>query len=673
MPTPAAARHERFELSLVNQVLGERYRIERHLARGGMADVYLATDERLDRKVAVKVIFPHLASDPRFVAKFIREAKTAAKLNHPNLVNVFDQGTADGQTFMVMEYVPGMTVRDALDKYGQLSPDRALELLDAILRGLAAAHRAGILHRDLKPENVFLADDGRIKLGDFGLAREASAHTSTGTLMGTIAYIAPELLTRGHADARSDVYSAGIMLFEFLTARQPFSGTDIAHIAHQHTAVGVTAPSQLVPTIPPLVDELVLWATAMAPQHRPANAQVLSEVVQRVRNELRAGNGATARLDLAEFASHAATKVISVAATTKLGAAAIDENGTVVIGDEYLSDPSTDATGAIDPSFGEANGATTVIGDLSLEPPLHPLEELSARRRRRGKWIALTIALATLVSAGAGWWFSAGPGGMTALPDLSSSTVANAEKFLSAYSGDIGISQEYSNTVSSGLVTRTDPKPGALFWRGSHIELYVSKGVQLVAVPNLKGLSPADAKVKLHAAGFNPGQVSNYYSTAANGTVFDYLGSDGSKIGLGSTIPLSVSSGPLPNVVGLPAAAAIKALEGVGVKLSGNALTAYSDTVATGAVISLQPNQSPLPQGGTVAITTSLGPTTVVLPNFKGETLAAANLALSSLGLNVTVNTDQLQSAWGVVKVKTMSIAPGTVVKRGTQIVISNH
>ena len=662
-------------MSLENRVLADRYRIEQLLARGGMADVYLATDERLDRKVAVKVIYPHLASDPRFSEKLIREAKTAAKLNHPNLVNVFDQGTSDGQTYMVMEYVPGMTLRQALDKFGRLSPSRALDALDAVLQGLAAAHRAGILHRDLKPENVFLADDGRIKLGDFGLAREANAHTNTGSLMGTIAYIAPELLTRGHADARSDVYSAGIMLFEFLTGSQPFGGTDIAHIAHQHTAVGVPAPSTLVAEIPPLLDELVLWATAMAPQHRPANAQVLAEVMQRVRAELKAGNGATARLDLPEFAGLAATKVISVDGTMKLGAAAVDENGTVLIGDEYL--PDSGATGVMDgfessSSETSAVGATTVIGNIELGPNLHPLEELAWRRRKRGKWIAGAMVLVTLLASGAGWWFSAGPGGMTALPDLSSSTLGNAQKFLGDYTGDVGVTKEYSNTVTNGLVTRTEPKAGQLFWRGSHVEIFVSKGVQLLSVPMLKGLTASEAAAKLQAIGFKAGQATSYYSSAAKGTVFDYLGSDGSRVGLGSSIPLKVSAGPLPKLVGLTSADAVKALQAAGAKLSDVGFSDYSDSVPTGAIMTAKPEQDPLPVGGLIQLTVSLGPTTVVLPNFKGETLAAAKLALTSLGLNVTVNTDQLQSAWGVVKVKSMSIAAGTVVKRGTLITISN-
>jgi len=671
-----ALRHERVLLSLVHQLLADRYRIEHLLARGGMADVYLATDERLDRQVAVKVIYPHLAADARFTEKFIREAKTAAKLNHPNLVNVFDQGSADGHTYMVMEYVAGMTLRDALDKFGKLAPERALDLLDAVLRGLAAAHRAGILHRDLKPENVFLADDGRIKLGDFGLAREANSATSTGGLMGTIAYIAPELLTRGQADARSDVYSAGIMLFEFLTGKQPFDGTEIAHIAHQHVAVGVPAPSTVNPAIPPLVDELTLWACAMDPMYRPANAQAFGEVVQRVRSELRAGNGATTRLDLPQFADSAATKLISVEATNLLTPATtpvLDTGATTVIGNTFSTE--TGATTVIGNTSDFAThdpGATTVIGDYSAELPLHPLEELAATRRSRGKWMAAGIVAFALAASAAGWWFSAGPGGMTALPDLKSTALDAAEKVVAGYTGNISVAKEYSTTVSQGLVTHTDPAPGALFWKGSHVTIFVSKGAQLVAVPSLKGLTLDQAKAKLVAAGFAVGTAKKYYSAAPAGTVFDYLGSDGTKIGLGSSIALQLSGGAMPNVVGSQQTDAITALQAAGIKISGISKD-YSDAVATGAVMSVTQAQNPLPVGASVQLTVSQGPTTVVVPNFIGETLAAAQLALQSQGLSVTVNTDQLQSAWGVAKVRFMSITPGTVVKRGTQIIISNH
>ena len=258
--------------NLIGQLIGNRYRVESQVASGGMATVYLATDQRLDRQVAIKVIHQHLANDPNFQEKFVLEAKTAAKLAHPNLVNVFDQGTDAGTTYLVMEYVPGITLRDALNEYGPLPAVRALEMMAQILSGLAAAHRAGILHRDLKPDNVLLADDGRVKLGDFGLARAISAHTSTGDLVGTIAYLSPELVTRGQADARSDVYAAGILLFELLTGKQPFEGEQAVQIAYQHANSTVPAPSGLASETPQAVDRLVAWATAKLPADRPADA-----------------------------------------------------------------------------------------------------------------------------------------------------------------------------------------------------------------------------------------------------------------------------------------------------------------------------------------------------------------------------------------------------------------
>jgi beta-lactam-binding protein with PASTA domain/predicted Ser/Thr protein kinase len=663
-------------LSLENQLLAHRYRIERLLARGGMADVFLATDERLERPVAVKVIHTHLASDPRFTDKFIREAKTAAKLNHPNLVNVFDQGSDGGHTFMVMEYVPGMTLREALDKFGKLSPSRSLDLLEAILQGLAAAHRAGFLHRDLKPENIFLADDGQIKLGDFGLAREASAHTNTGSLLGTIAYIAPELLSRGHADARSDVYSAGIMLYEFVTGRQPFTGTDVAHIAHQHTSVGVPAPSLIAPSVPPLLDELVLWATAMAPEHRPANAQVLVEVVQRVKSELKAGRGATTKLDLPAFAGIAATRVLSVESTTILGGASLDVNGTVLIGDDYIA-TQAGATQVAATQAGATEaigdfGATTVIDPAAPVETLSPLEDLAYRRRRRAPWIALAIAVATVLSSGAGWWFSAGPGGMTTLPNLEGSVLAAALGTVKQYSSDFSVDREYSATVAKGLVTRTEPGTGQEFWRGSHITVFVSKGVQMAAVPALVGMSQQQASQTLKAANFKVGDTGKFFSPQAKGEVFDFTGSDGNPIALGSSVNLKISAGQLPTVVGQLQPLAAANLIAAGAQV-GKVTFEYTDAVVTGAVARVKLDSDPLPQGGKVNLVVSKGPTSVAVPSMVGETISAAQLALQTLGLQVQVNTNQLQSNWGIAKVKSMSVSAGSILKRGAIVILNSR
>jgi serine/threonine-protein kinase len=655
-------------LSLANTLVAERYRVERLLARGGMADVYLATDERLDRQVALKVIYPHLAENPSFRDRFIQEAKMAAKLSHPNLVNVFDQGTDGNTTFLVMEYVPGITLREALSHNGKLAPNRALTLFSEVLEGLAAAHRGGILHRDLKPENVLLADDGRIKLGDFGLARELDSNTNTGSLIGTIAYLSPELITRGYADARSDVYAAGILLFELITGEQPFKGNEAAHIAHQHTSAGVPAPSSVDASIPPLVDELVLWATAMAPEHRPANAGELLEVVRRVRADLKNGLGATAHLDLSQLPSlnAQATKVFSTSDATQIigGVPAADSSSAATT---VLGGFEGQATEAIDP----ASNATTVLGSFSEDAPMTPLEELAWKRSRRGKLLAILIAAAAMLSLGAGWWFGAGPGGLSAMPNLAGTSVESAQENLRPYAAKIVIKQEYSKTVSAGLITHTDPSSGSLFWRGSTITIFESKGPELRAVPSIEGLSVAQATSKLQAAGFLAGTTTQYFSSGAVGTVFSFLGSDGSPVAVGTKIPMLISLGPVPDVAGQSQANAISALQGVGLKVS--AVTSeYSDAQTVGMVIRADQAENPLPAGGKVVLVVSKGPTTVKMPAVKGETIAATKLALENLGLNVQVNTDQLQTNWGLVKVKSVSVAAGTVVKRGTLVTISN-
>ncbi|MCR8671806.1 protein kinase, partial [Agrococcus sp. HG114] len=245
-----------------------------------MASVYEGVDLRLDRKVAVKVMHPHLSDDDDFRERFIQEAKAAARLAHPNVVNTYDQGEEEGLAWLVMELVPSITLRDLLVERGRITPDQALDVLEAILAGLAAAHRAGIVHRDLKPENILLAHDGRIKIGDFGLARAATANTATGkALLGTIAYLSPELVTRGIADTRSDIYAVGIMLFEMLTGKQPFTGDEPMQIAFQHANEQVPLPSTGATGVPEQLDSLVHWATQRDPNLRPADAsEMLAEL-----------------------------------------------------------------------------------------------------------------------------------------------------------------------------------------------------------------------------------------------------------------------------------------------------------------------------------------------------------------------------------------------------------
>jgi serine/threonine-protein kinase len=633
--------------NLIGQLIGNRYRVERQVASGGMATVYLATDQRLDRQVAIKVIHQHLANDSNFQEKFVLEAKTAAKLSHPNLVNVFDQGSDLGTTYLVMEYVPGITLRDALNDYGPLPALRALEMLAQILSGLAAAHRAGILHRDLKPDNVLLADDGRVKLGDFGLARAISAHTSTGDLVGTIAYLSPELVTRGLADARSDVYAAGILLYELLTGKQPFEGEQAVQIAYQHANSTVPAPSLLVKETPIAVDRLVAWATAKLPVDRPADAGELLVKVTALIADLKAGN---------------ADK------TTVMDFAPIDSNATQVI------DPVNRAVEEL-PAAGSFQTTETIFDASSTQvlTPLSAENEPQALETFQGKiGIRLTLItlLVVLLSSGAGWWFGSGPGALGVVPTLTSRTVNSAESALVALSPKISLVNENSSTVSKGLVIRTEPAAGSYLAKGSELKLFVSLGPKLIAAPTLKGLNVAEATAKLIGAGFKLGPVNSWFDANPIGQVYDYLGSDGTPIPEGSALELKVSLGPIPVVSGIDQAIAVTAIEATGLKIS-SIKQEFSDTVSPGKAIGLVPQTKPLGAGGSVQLLVSKGPNLVIMPKVIGETVLAAKALLESAGLTVIVNTDQLQSKWGIVKVKRSSEAVGAKLKAGNSVTIS--
>ena len=272
----------------VGQLLDGRYRVESHIARGGMATVYLGTDTRLDRTVALKIMHAELANDEDFVRRFVGEARSVARLSHPNVVAVYDQG-ADGRTlYLAMEYVPGQTLRDLLNERGRLSPRAALNIMDGVLAGLAAAHDAGLAHRDVKPENVLLSDSHSVKVADFGLARllAGASHTKTGMIIGTAAYLAPEQVAGGTADARTDVYASGIMLFELLTGVQPHTGESPLAVAYQHVNAVVPAPSGVVPGLPTALDTLVALATSRNPDLRPADAGQFLRAVTEVRQGL---------------------------------------------------------------------------------------------------------------------------------------------------------------------------------------------------------------------------------------------------------------------------------------------------------------------------------------------------------------------------------------------------
>lgn len=611
--------------NLIGQLIHGRYLVEKLVARGGMATVYLAEDNRLDRKVALKVIHEHLVNDPDFVGKFEREAKIAANLSHPNLVNVFDQAREGKIVFLAMEYVPGITLRDALRDFGALSPNRVLEIFEPVLAGLAAAHKAGILHRDIKPENVLLSDDGKIKLSDFGLARPISAHTQTGAVIGTVAYLSPELVSKGIADARSDVYAAGIMLYELLTGQQPFKGEQAVQVAMQHANSEVPAPSLVKPGIPELLDELVLWATAKEPSNRPADAVEFHSVLVRARSDLRQGRKAsylTEKLDLNK------TSVIT--------------NQTEILG-------SLNQTVALP------------------EPETNEYSEPIGSRNRAAK-VLIASVLTVLLGLGAGWWFSAGPGGIQVMPDLAGRNEKQATLALANFKAEIEIVRQNSKTVTAGYVIQSEPASGAVFW-GGKIRLIVSTGPKLIAVPALSGKTLVEATALLLQAGFSVGKVDSWFNTAPIGTVFAYNGADGSLIPEESKVDLEVSLGAIPVVAGLDKETATNLLQVAGLKLR-NIVEQYSDSVTKGQVISLVPLTDPIGKAGEVDLILSKGSDIVVMPKVIGETISAAKTLLESLGLRVTVDTNQLTSKWGIAKVKKVSVSQGTKLRIGDAVTI---
>jgi len=626
---------------LVGRLIRGRYQIEKLVARGGMATVYLAEDNRLDRKVAIKVIHAHLANDRNFREKFVREAKIAAGLSHPNLVNVFDQAEDGDVVFLAMEYVSGITLRQALDDFGSLSAARALEVFEPIVAALAAAHAAGILHRDLKPENVLLSDDGKVKLSDFGLARPISAQTQTGGVVGTVAYMSPELVSRGVADARSDVYAAGIMLFELLTGKQPFQGEQAVQVAFQHANSEVPAPSSLNADVPELLDEIVLWATAKLPQNRPSDANELHRVLIQAKVDLRNPKKAS------ELTEHLRETSL-LRETTVLGDDSAGSNQTQVL----------DANPTV--NFGDA---------LSANPPATQAELVY--HSHRGLKVLIASALVLLLGLGAGWWFSSGPGGFEIMPNLTSRSQAEAESLVGSLGASVVIVSESSKTVTSGLVISSQPAAGTIYW-GGPVTITVSSGPKLVTVANLVGKTLVEATAQILQSGFSLGKVSSWFNAATIATVYAHTGGGSTRVAEGSPIDLEISLGSIPIVSGLDQETAINLVQVAGLKVK-TVTTEYNETVAKGQAIALIPLSEPLGKGGEVNLVVSKGSDIVIVPKVVGETIRASKTLLESLGLVVVVDTNQLSSNWGIAKVKKVSVAPGVQLRVGDSVKLSSN
>jgi serine/threonine-protein kinase len=596
---------------MIGRLVDGRYQVRSRIARGGMATVYLATDLRLERRVAIKVMHGHLADDNTFKTRFVQEARSAARLAHPNVVNVFDQGQDADMAYLVMEYLPGITLRELLKDYKKLTPEQTVDILDAVLSGLAAAHKAGIVHRDLKPENVLLADDGRIKLGDFGLARAATANTATGqALLGTIAYLSPELVTRGVADARSDIYALGIMMYEMLTGEQPYVGEAPMSIAYQHANDTVPTPSSKNPAVPHELDELVLWATARDPDERPADARVMLDRLREIEPVLRGG---------APAAPTQSTTVLSP-----------------------LADAPTAETRVLAPAG--APLVTTVEDDDSGEDAA-ALTRSVERRRRRGYWLLALVLLLTGLAAGTGWYFGAGPGALAEVPKTATMLPENATAVLEGAGFVVETDQRNDPVVPKGQVSGTSPEAGAQARKGSTVTLFVSLGPTILPVPDVIGKPEADARAALADFSVNETNAQQFSADVAAGTVIAVLDADGAAVAAEyperGKLTLLVSVGPVPPVEGLPVAEAQATLTQAGLQVQLED-PVFDNEVPADHVKTATWTEDPMKPGSVVVLTPSKGPDLVDVPNVVGKNMAEAIDTLTAAGFEVSYELPDL-------------------------------
>jgi serine/threonine protein kinase/beta-lactam-binding protein with PASTA domain len=650
--------------SLIGRVLDGRYRVGPKIARGGMAGVYEATDLRLDRTVAVKVMHEGLADDDEFVRRFQREARSAARLAHQNVVSVFDTGEDHGTLFLVMEYVPGLTLRDLIRKEAPMAPAKALAVIEPVLSALAAAHDAGILHRDVKPENVLLADDGRIKVADFGLSRAINSetqHTATGgVLIGTVSYLAPELVVNGHADARADVYAAGVMIYEMLTGHKPHQADSPIQVAYKHVHQDIPAPSASTPGIPPYVDALVARATSRETALRPADARVLLHQVRRVRHALDHGVANDEEL------------VADLTPTSPIGdRSPTGELPMQILEPQELAEIAELRQGeAADAVYDQDSDVRVVPTRPRTGPPPGPPAAPPRRSRRGPMWLALVVLLA-VVAALAGWYF--GIARFTVTPGVIDMSRTAAQTKLDQSGLDLKVTgTAYSETVRKGFVVSTDPAPGDRVAKQGTVGAVLSLGPERHAVPDVRGRTLDDAQQMLDDAKLAYGdQVERYDETVPKGRVVTSDPVPGTSLHRNAAVDIVVSKGPkpipIPNFTGKPANLAAQRLGKLGFKVDTTQVN--SDTVAKGRVISQSPNSGNGNKGDAVSLVVSKGPVLVAVPNVRGEGLQAATERLQAAGFQVQVRHASLYV--GVMYVVGTDPSGGTMARKGSTVIVS--
>ncbi|MCW2785699.1 MAG: protein kinase [Marmoricola sp.] len=658
---------------LIGRVLDGRYRVGARVARGGMATVYQAEDLRLERTVAVKIMHSGLGDDPEFVARFEREARSAARLSHHNVVSVFDQGDDHGTLFLVMEYVPGTTLRDVIRAEAPMDPGKALEIIEPVLAALAAAHGAGMIHRDIKPENVLLSTDedsgaGRVKVADFGLARAVNAetqHTATGgVLIGTVSYLSPELVVDGKADARSDVYAVGVLMYEMLTGVKPHQADTPIQIAYKHVHEDIPAPSARVPGLPAYVDALVARATARDRDLRPSDARVLLHQVRRVRQAL----------------DHGVVDDPELTADLLPNAPRTESTGELPFGDDEVHDHDTELTTPVPSVPVTPVRSAPVAAPLRQTPPQRPLPPPPVvaaeprpprrpRRSRRGLYLLIGVLVVALL-VGIGAW-DLGRGTTTPAVINLTEAAAKARIVKAGLTFKVG-DPAYSETIAKGSVIRTDPAQGARISKHGTVTAVISLGPERHSVPSGRGKTLEQMQSLLTAASLTVGTVTQRYNpTVPEGMVVTTDPPASTPLKRGTAVDVIISRGPrpitIPDFTGKSGAKANTKLTKLGFKV--DVEKDFSDTVAKGTVISQTPNAGTGFKGDPITIVVSQGPELIEIPKVKGSNADDATAALQALGFVVEVVHNGLFVGANVVVGS--NPAAGTMAPKGSTVILS--
>lgn len=631
---------------LIGEIVDGRYQLARVVGSGGMATIYAAIDLRLDRQVAVKIMHSHLAQDEQFVSRFIREAKAAASLSHPNIVAVLDQGWNQGGTpcvFIVMELIEGATLRDYLIEQGSLSPERALSIITPVASALAAAHKLGIVHRDIKPENILVSKEGRIKIADFGLARGAllgnTMTAESSVILGSVSYLSPEQVQRGVADARSDIYSLGIVLFEILTGQKPYQGEDPVQVAIKHVNERVPAPSSLKPGLSVEIDQLVLSATDIDPDKRPKDAVVLLERIRELSEKLDPRKRQLSlELDLPPLAIKEVGKRDGAKRLRR------DKDREVEI-----------------PKNQEAA--------VKKEKSSSIAKKALSKRVKRNRQIAALIAIALGIGI---WYVIVGPGSKVIVPSLAGLTVKEATSELADLGLDLKVErEEFSEDIPENRVINSSPAGGGRISPDGTVEVTISKGKERYIVPTLQGLKIEIAEGLISDNNLVVGEIIEEFSSEfPKGFIMRSSPAAGERIKRDSQVTLYLSKGVeqvgVSSYQGKSGEQALNELTEAGFDVETKYV--FSEDLPIGAVVSQIPSGGDIDKGSVITLTVSKGSQFVFIPNVFSLSEAKAVDTLKDLDLKVVVKKV------GNKKTKVVTnISPkvGEKVKRGSTVTIT--